>query len=424
MRTTASIAITNIGYTGTVTFTTSLTQLTAGQGARLTATLSKGLPNNYFLLIHDDRGQRLADCHNRTMVVTFCEVGVSPGPGETRFYVATVSADRPTTGPPLMVDARSPRVAVTNVADTGPVNLNDVDEFQYEAYVALLATVPSHELCVPLAFVRQPGPSSVPPSYLACESAVASGNNLRWVLRAIAAAGGLAALDRLVLEHPDDSDEDDDGQPVPPPGNNDPIEQRLQTTQANPQPDHAEIVARRCRAYAARANLQLVSGVKNPCTSLPIFSPGADVQEAAQHKSEAILARPWLMLLNYVPAAVKESQGFRVRWYKGPPVDPRCADRTAEQQCDEYPYFASDQGARVEDPWAASLKPVLNAHNELEGTRYAQFLRAPTDTSPSGCGITQDDLFLVVPTVPANNEPAWLPQAAASLDTTWRCGSQ
>jgi hypothetical protein len=341
---------------------------------------------------------------------------------ETKTYTAYVSKDKPTDGPPLDRFATSIRIAVTHIGDTGPVNLNDIDEFQYDHYVALLATVPLQDLCTPLAFVRQPGVSSVPPAYLACSAAVESGKNLRYILRVIATAGGLAALDRLVLEHPKHSDEDGDGRPVPPPINDIPIRDRF-----TPQPDqhaepgHADVVAQRCRAYAARANLQLINGKKNPCTTLPIFSPGADVSEAAQHKSEVILARPWMMQLNYVPSSVKE-QTFRVRWYTGPPIDPRCADKTADQDCDEYPYFSTDQGARVEDPWAASLKPVDSGHNRLEGTRYGQFLSEPTAAAPRGCGLQQDDPFLVVPTVPAGREPAWLPQPSGMFNTDWWCG--
>lgn len=117
----------------------------------------------------------------------------------------------------------------------------------------------------------------------------------------------------------------------------------------------------------------------NPCDVAPTFSPGTDVREAAEHKIDAIAAKPTTAMLTYLPNA---EQTLPRRWYRNTsPCDPAgvAAERAArpgvELACDEYPYYSSTTAG----PPGASLRLIDAADNGLKGTKLRSFtLACPT----------------------------------------------
>ncbi len=132
VRATSSLAVTNVGYTGTVSLTADRTSVDADDpSASLTATLSKPLPSPYFLSIYDDTGARLTYCGYFSGSPTTCTVGVQPGTSSTRTYSAYVALDFPDTGPPTSGVRATSSLPITNLGYTGTLTLtadhNQVD---------------------------------------------------------------------------------------------------------------------------------------------------------------------------------------------------------------------------------------------------------------------------------------------------------
>ncbi len=148
---------------------------------------------------------------------------------------------------------------------------------------------------------------------------------------------------------------------------------------------------------------------------LPIFIVGDDAREAAQHDFDAIFgnpandmpARPQWALLNYASSRVKRDAGQRRGWYGN---DPECKGKTfvgSGLECDEYPYFSTEQGGAPQPNGPAPIKPSLRAinadHNGIEGRALGRFVTSQCDLQ-SATGITSTsngsggDRYLVLPT--------------------------
>jgi hypothetical protein len=166
----------------------------------------------------------------------------------------------------------------------------------------------------------------------------------------------------------------------------------------------ADDVATQCAFLHWRAG-------KNParCSSLPIFSSGADVAEATDHDLSALAQDDhwsWL-LLNREQSSTKPGDGWQT-------TGGRCAPTTL-RACHEYPFFGTEQGGPRADP-EPLIGLVLREQNSLQGTRYSQFV------SPSGCNMktgtpdptgetnsTGGDPFLSIPLPPEWGRPTmWL----------------
>lgn len=120
--------------------------------------------------------------------------------------------------------------------------------------------------------------------------------------------------------------------------------------------EHAREVARQCVALASWSNV--VS--EDNCRDRPIFSPGSDVIQAAQHDHDAIFGdgvqgRPDWIKLSYVTAAEKALTVPR-GWYRS------TCQGSGETSCDEYPFYTSVEGGP-----GASLRIINAAQNSLEG---------------------------------------------------------
>lgn len=180
----------------------------------------------------------------------------------------------------------------------------------------------------------------------------------------------------------------------------------------------AKAVAAACLAVSAYNRMSVIVGVplgpgfcKNP--TMPIFIVGADANEAAQHKFDAIFghvgkgipARPGWAVLNHAASGKRTSPGTKLgegqngRWYRY--LAP-CAGNVEKfvTDCDEYPYFSSSQGSGFSVP-RPSIRPIDADDNQLEGNRLGEMSRrcrfessAPITATSNGSGGTR---YLVLP---------------------------
>jgi len=167
--------------------------------------------------------------------------------------------------------------------------------------------------------------------------------------------------------------------------------------------------------------LQLLRGVipfLHPCETLPMYSPGVDLPRfggsAAQHRLDAIAARPTWGVQRYASPAERDLRVPGERWYRN---QPGCtaADKTTAQakypgvplNCDEYPNWAMSDGGK-----GASITFLPFDVNQLEGVRLGTFYGACPKVSDAAVPVNGRDPFLVVPRPFANAGP-----------TLWTCGS-
>jgi len=136
----------------------------------------------------------------------------------------------------------------------------------------------------------------------------------------------------------------------------------------------ARVIARQCLALRSRLGMPQLF---RDCKSVAIFSPGADVLEAADHDFEAIVgiadgsAHPEWVQLDYLTDLEKRTtSGFSREWYKTDTV--RCGPYpSSPQACDEYPFWTSLQGGPTVP--VPSLRMILGSDNSVEGLRNDGF---------------------------------------------------
>ena len=277
------------------------------------------------------------------------------------------------------------------------------------AAALLAAGVTSEQLCA--ATLAVPGThlarSSLSDQTIACETAVAAGLGLRAVLNQILRAGGAAVLASLAVDFVGDGTA-----PAAAPSWVGSPQGRDTTTTPRPAPPRlpdsiwhigrlaarialvgqldeptARVVAEQCLAQVANAFTGL--DPYRACQDTPIFASGrADVPEATQHDTEALARNPAWVALNYRKRS--ENPG-REQWYRNDPV---CQAKGDGQDCDEFPFYATEQGGGTAVP-RPSLKAVDSVQNRDQGQKYWAFLRA--------CGLDNDRglPFLAVP-IPAS----------------------
>lgn len=133
-----------------------------------------------------------------------------------------------------------------------------------------------------------------------------------------------------------------------------------------------------------------LAGVDRCRSGQPVFLPGSDVLEAAQHDFDAISGSgtqngvsvaPAPTSLTYVDESLRPSSG----WYEN---FTECIGSTQQSPCDEYPYRLSGEGGVSK----ASLKQIPRDANSREGSLLRTFLQQ--------CGVTttpDNNQFLVIP---------------------------
>jgi hypothetical protein len=241
--------------------------------------------------------------------------------------------------------------------------------------------------------------------WIACDTAVASGSTMSNVLRAVAAAGGGTTV-LWWLEHQQTVRVLSPSWPtttwpdaqVPPIADLPQVWQGAVINVAN----HYKLQARgRDLTQAAAAtiaaaclwNASRITNGRMDCVELPIFVTGSDVAEATQHDLEAIVGHPQWVKLNYEASGAKANRD----WYQSQPA---CrVDHDADEQCDEYPFFASEQGGPLALA-SPSLKYIDGDDNVLQGGRYGNFVTScalRTGTPQEGANAVGGTAFLVVP---------------------------
>ncbi len=161
----------------------------------------------------------------------------------------------------------------------------------------------------------------------------------------------------------------------------------------------AELTSKDAKAIASRC-LQdtALGGVEaSKCESLPIFLSGSDVSSATEHDLRALGVHPTWVRLNYESAAAKEEKESR-EWYKG--LGSCSGTAPAGDSCDEYPFFASQQGGGKAEIFP-SLEWINKEDNSKQGGKYGNFV--------TSCGMaarsSTDYAFLAIPLDPALEIP-------------------
>jgi Deoxyribonuclease NucA/NucB len=117
--------------------------------------------------------------------------------------------------------------------------------------------------------------------------------------------------------------------------------------------------------------LPVVGLTKDRCKTMPIFAPGTDVYEAAEHDLDAINSGQPSVLhamgeteKNSGTYALPRSWTGRVQYdHCGPNYDP------PNTNCDEYPFYSTMEGGP-----GASLRNIYYVHNQFEGTLLGGFV--------------------------------------------------
>ena len=317
------------------------------------------------------------------------------------------------------VNQSSPQPAL--VAETAGFIVNDLDSsLDTNALALALASgsVALSDVCAATLFVQGTHRlgSSVSDQTLACETAAAApGATIQSVLLALRTAGGAAALAAIAAYFVGSGattasapawTQDTNPKPITAPPVPETLPPLWRLPKKAPQfgiengmsSSLAETVLKQCYSRIAFAG----SGdpVKE-CSEKPIFASGrSDVSEATDHDIEALTQVPSWVELDYRPAALNPSPSGWQNAY------PPCTNPTAQQNCDEYPFRATEQGGAQAVPFP-SLKLINGAQNQLQGSLYASFITT--------CHVTPTDKeFIVVP----------LPPTSAGVPTLAICNGQ
>lgn len=122
---------------------------------------------------------------------------------------------------------------------------------------------------------------------------------------------------------------------------------------------------------------------ENACSTLPMFVSGNDVREATDHDLDAISIESSWFALSRDDTTNKQGEG----WYSG--VYPCSSPTPAGKQCDEYPFFSSQQGG-PNVPHLPDIKYISGRDNSVQGGKLRGFYSTCQVAKPGGP-------FLVVP---------------------------
>ena len=149
------------------------------------------------------------------------------------------------------------------------------------------------------------------------------------------------------------------------------------------------------------------------CSGLPVFVSGNDVAEAARHDLEALAATPPRPFkLNYLRGG---PSGVPRQWYAS---RPECNPLLDATDCDEYPFFATEQGGPQAEI-LPHLKRIDSAHNRDQGKYYGFYsgpeykrnfikqcgLKSRGDIGPDGILLDHGTAFLALPLDPGLDIP-------------------
>jgi len=153
-------------------------------------------------------------------------------------------------------------------------------------------------------------------------------------------------------------------------------------------PTLARQIAAACVAQVDHENDITIIKVspKEVCAKIPIYSPGIDVQQAAQHDATAI-SQSQPFLLHFENEAQKSTGTASVApvlrgWYGDPATN--CSGPVVARpdvnatNCDEYPYYSTVEGgpATATSPIGASLQNINATENGIQGNQLQQLYAA------------------------------------------------
>ncbi|MBP1782111.1 hypothetical protein J3R08_001961 [Micromonospora sp. HB375] len=135
----------------------------------------------------------------------------------------------------------------------------------------------------------------------------------------------------------------------------------------------AKLAAERCLDLTRRGGI-----VGNPCLSKPILFPTAfDARGAARNDDAAIDANPPWVQLRYVNGSTEKPKVLKSRsWFMNAPYgQTSCPTTRPEDQCDEYPFYTSEEGGAWDfftggenSPLSTRLLMIPAAENRAEGS--------------------------------------------------------
>ena len=138
------------------------------------------------------------------------------------------------------------------------------------------------------------------------------------------------------------------------------------------------------------------SATDDDCASSAIFFTGANSPLASAHDLAAIIANPQWLVLHYASETEKAGRvppEKRKSWAGTPPC-PASYDYKVSQ-CDEYPYFATDEGYPVANPPSLAFIPA--GDNGSQGGSYSQFVTTQCPDIKASAQKTKGRKFLVIP---------------------------
>ncbi len=154
------------------------------------------------------------------------------------------------------------------------------------------------------------------------------------------------------------------------------------------------VLQEQCQENAVRWGEQ--AGIEpDDCDSLPIFGTGNNSPEASQHDLDAIIGNPEWMRLHYFAPSEKLAEGKprASSW-------PNCTG-TASMQCDEFPYYSTDEGWPDGIP---DVKQIPQSDNASQAGKLTSFYHGCARFAGTQVH-TEQRAFLVVP-IPAL--PTWM----------------
>jgi hypothetical protein len=154
------------------------------------------------------------------------------------------------------------------------------------------------------------------------------------------------------------------------------------------------------KAIDAGANID-----EDSCDTTAIFFTAGSSPEATQHDREAIASNPAWLRLTYSSSAEKLAAGKprNPSWYGSS----GCPAPVTGMQCDEYPYYTTNEGYPDGSP---SLKLIPAGDNASQGGSYGNFAKQCFASIPQTDQIGRQ--FLVIPL------PSVIPT------TTWVCANR
>jgi hypothetical protein len=182
----------------------------------------------------------------------------------------------------------------------------------------------------------------------------------------------------------------------------------------------ADLAAQRCLDLTRRGGL-----VGDPCMNVPILFPSVfDAGGAALNDDAAIVGNPRWVLGNYATTTEKEKAVVGDRgWIDNSRYgQTRCSSpRPTGMQCDEFPFFASEQGVSwdfwtggQDSPLSTQLRIVPTAENGVDGrllgnirsnggcvTNSATYSSNVTSSGYWGQLLSNGSPFLTIPLVDA-----------------------